>query len=195
MRCCQLSVLLLASGVIGGAACSLMLAQEPAVTLSACDAVSKTEVAEVLDDSVSDGRIRVSRKNVSVCSFSAPDGGRMSILLRNGVGPDWTAAQTGRMRTAGSFHFVPGLGDQAFLLETRENGAILCIFHGSLYLQVSLSGKQSFARAHKSVGEISRRILKRLRLDPVADAGGLGLASRIDRGSVSSRRVAPTRKQ
>ena len=134
--------------------------------LSACDALSKAEVGDVLGTPVSDGRALVSKDDVTVCSFASQGDSRMLVLLRRSAGRDWTESQAQRMKNAWSFRPAPGLGDQAFMFGTRESGAVLCVFYRDFYLQISVFRAGNLAHAYELTERLCRRVLKRLEATP-----------------------------
>jgi hypothetical protein len=142
--------------------CGLGAAQTGIVPTSACSLISKPEVSEISSVPVSDGRALVGSKDVSVCWFALPGGGRIAILARIHPTREWAAAESARMRTGAGYRPVRIGADQAFLYRARNGGATACIFAAGLYLQVSVFGLRNAADNSGTVERLSSRILGRI---------------------------------
>jgi hypothetical protein len=136
----------------------LAAAQTGNRSTSTCDWMLP-ELSDTLGVPITHGRALVAGNDVSVCWFSLPAGGRVSILLRRRVSPDWAAAESARMRTAAAYRPARIHADQAFLYGTRDGGATACVFSGRIYLQVSVSGAGSAADHSASAERLGNRIV------------------------------------
>jgi len=122
----------------------------------ACALLSDSEVERVLHAPASGGRPRVDAGSLISCDYTAA-GGSVSILLRRHASKHWIAEQKRRMSAASSFRSVQGVGDSAFVLDMRQAGAALCIFHQDHYLEVSVThigASESVLSATKDLAKI-----------------------------------------
>jgi hypothetical protein len=99
--------------------------------VDACSYVSTREAGIRVNAS------RMRTGEVTGCSFADARGGNVVMVIRQLAASDaWTSAQTARM-ARGTYREVAGLGDRAFLYATHSV-AVLCVFDGRYYVQVSL---------------------------------------------------------
>jgi hypothetical protein len=129
---------------------------------AACSLLSAAEVVHAVGVPVGPARTRVNSERVTSCVFAADGGGTVSVLLRRNASADWRAEQRRRMTSAGSFRPVSGMGDSAFLLDNREQGAALCVFSGEYYLQISVFRLGGADTVLPPAEELARRALSRL---------------------------------
>jgi hypothetical protein len=148
-------------------------AESPA---TACHLLSPAEVEHALHIPVGPGSPRVNTELVTNCLFTAGRDGAISILLRRNAAAGWTAEQRRRMTGAGSFRPVSGVGDSAFVLDKREQGAALCVFLGGYYLQISVFRSGGADTVLPAVEELARQALSRLSAPAVAALAPSGRA-------------------
>jgi hypothetical protein len=129
---------------------------------TACDLLSPAEVEHALHVPVGLGSPRVNAELVTNCLFTAGRDGTVSILFRRNASADWVAEQRHRMTGQGSFRPVRGVGDSAFVLDKREQGAALCVFLGEYYLQVSVFRLGGADVVRPAAVELARQALSRL---------------------------------
>lgn len=127
---------------------------------TACGLLSAGEVEQALHVPVSNGSPRVNTEILTSCVFTDGRGGVVSILLRRNTSQDWTTEQ--RRRMSGSFRPFAGLGDSAFVLDRREQGAALCVFRGEYYLQISIFQVGSADAVLPAAEDLARKALSRL---------------------------------
>jgi hypothetical protein len=104
---------------------------------TACTLVSATEVGHALGVAINDDSQRVTTEALTICLFKDFKGGAVSVLVRHNPSRDWIAEQENRMGRSANFRAVGGLEDTAFVLDRRGDGAVLCVFRGEYYLQIS----------------------------------------------------------
>jgi hypothetical protein len=133
---------------------------------TACQLLSPAEVEHALHVPVGAGSPRVNSELVTSCLFTADGGGTISILLRRNPPADWIAEQRQRMTNSGSFRPVSGVGGSAFGLDSREQGAALCVFLGEYYLQISVFRLGNAGTVLPVAEELARQARSRLRMSP-----------------------------
>ena len=129
---------------------------------TACDLLSPAEVDRALHVRVGPGSPRVNTELVTNCLFIAGRDGTISVLFRRNAAADWAAEQRRRMTGPGSFRPVSGVGDSAFVLDKREQGAALCIFQGEYYLQISVFRLGGADTVLPAAEELARQALSQL---------------------------------
>ena len=129
---------------------------------TACSLLSPAEVEQVLHVPMGPGSPRVNAGNLTSCLFTARGGGKVSILLRRNASRNWIAEQRYRMSGASTFRPLGGLGDSAFVLDRRGQGAALCVFRGEYYLQISAFGTGGASDVLPATEELARKALSRM---------------------------------
>lgn len=129
---------------------------------TACHLLTSVEVDKALHVPVDHGNPRVNTEFVSVCSFPSGRSGTVSILIRRNASKEWIAEQRQRMKGPGSFRPVSVVGDSAFVLDRRKDGAAMCVFHGAYYLQVSVFRLGDGQSVLPAVEVLVRKALSRL---------------------------------
>ncbi|MBZ5728979.1 MAG: hypothetical protein LAP87_28875 [Acidobacteriia bacterium] len=112
-----------------------------------------------------EGQERVRNGAATSCSFAAEFGGHIVIMARRVAGGSWSAQQIERMQREsghGGFRDFPGLGDRSFLFDLHTAGALLCVFRGGYYLQISVFGMGDAAQVSSAVERLARLALARL---------------------------------
>lgn len=150
------------------AACGLLAistaSAQPSTTQPYCP-LSRDAVEQAFGASIGEARVGVHNRTVTTCSFPIEGGGSLSILLRRNAGRAWIAEQEQRMNGSvrhGRFYPVAGLGGEAFMLDMRAAGAVLCVFRGNDYVQVSVFKAGAAATVFPGAEKVARATLTRL---------------------------------
>lgn len=106
---------------------------------AACALLSRPEIEGIVNAGLSQGEPRVQAGAATMCRFTGKRGGVVTILIRRIPGEDWVSRQIERMsRSWPTFREAPGIGERSFLYDMKEAGAVLCVFRGDYYIQISL---------------------------------------------------------
>ena len=130
-----------------------------------CALLTKEEVVEAINATVSAGEARISTASLGSCSFRAKGGGDVLVLVRLAPGKDWQSEQVARMYQGvrmGTYRMVEGLGERAFLFDMGSAGAVLCVFLEGDYLQISLLRLEDPSKVAAAAEQLARRALERM---------------------------------
>jgi len=153
----------LLTGVVWSATSAASIAATP----DACALLSRWKVREVVGSPVGEGESRLISTNFTRCLFHERSGGNTAILVRRFPSGNWESEQMSRLRRSvelGTYREVAGIGDRAFLGEMRQ-GAVLCVFEGERYLQVSVFRIGGTGGSGPVLEKLARYALARLRTE------------------------------
>jgi hypothetical protein len=163
---------LLCLTVLISAAASAQQANAPA---NACTLLTSTEIAEAVGARVYQGEARIQSDTTTACRFAGAEGGVVAVLVRRIPQEKWASEQIDRMqRNPRSFRELPGMGERAFLYDLNGTGAVLCVFRGGYYMQLSVFRMGGAPKARAAVEVLARKCLTRV--EKIAE--GFALSSR-----------------
>jgi hypothetical protein len=134
-------------------------AENPA---GACRLLSKADVEQALHLATNNGDTRVNTDALTSCTYRAPSGGTVSILVRRHASRAWIGEQLKRMNSGSGFRPIDGVGDAAFVLDLRQSGVALCVFQGDYYIEICVVRLGAADSVLPATQKLARKALSRL---------------------------------
>ena len=130
--------------------------------LTTCPLASAVEAARAFEGVIGNDARRVSSEAMTICVFKGDKGGAVTVLVRHNLSKHWLADQQNRMRHSTNSRGMEGVGDAAFVLDRHQEGAVLCVFRGEDYVQVSAFGLGAADAVSPAAKQLAQTLVSRL---------------------------------